>query len=81
MDADSDGLQNSNSDDSLKGNPAMPGGQLTSKPTCSKPYGDLDTSAFFCATQRPQLLKQMGLITPHAWVGGVSKHSMNLREA
>lgn len=35
------------SEDSLKGNPGIPGGQLTSKPTCSKPCGALATSAFF----------------------------------
>jgi uncharacterized protein YbcI len=38
------------SDDDLKGNPAMPGGPLTSKPMWSSASVCPATSAFFCAT-------------------------------
>ena len=39
--------RNSSSEDLLKGNPAAPGGWLTSKPTWLKPCGVSASSAFF----------------------------------
>ena len=36
----------------MKSNPALPGGLMTSKPTCPNTSGCLDTSAFFVLVGR-----------------------------
>jgi hypothetical protein len=48
----------------MKGNPAVPGGSLTSKPTWSHTAGCSTTSAFFVAVLAQSAEAQKGLLPP-----------------